>query len=428
MAEQVELELEGTVVLERIAQSTAEIIVLEGGTGSSKTMSAMQYVIGYSFEFASKRVKVTRKTLPALKDGAMDDFRRALLAADCEELFEENKSSNTFTNRQTGTRIVFKSTDTPQKARGPRQDLLVCDEANELSEEDFRQLEMRTRGRVILSYNPSMQKHWIYSSVLTRADCELICSTYKDNPYLTPANIARIEIDVPVYQESGTGQLVKDWTLSYTGPGVLISGDPFRWAVFGLGQRGAVGEAIYRTVFECATMPDVARVLGLDFGWNHPTVLLDAREVDMAPRPRLYFDQLIHESYLTTADLIARLPTVGVTKTDMILADSAAPGPIEEVRRAGYNIQPVTKGAGSVKDGIDHVKRYDLYFTARSTKTKDEFRDYCWQKKADGTILDIPVKRRDDGPDAGRYAASHWSPIAPVGPKAIKKYRVLVSK
>ena len=431
MTEQLDVfEQEGTALLQRTLESAAKVIVHEGGSGSSKTVTCVQALIDWSFEEeeAGATYSVVRKTLPALKRGALKDFREALARAGGEDLFVENKTDLTFTNRQTGTVIEFFGLDNPQKARGPRRDRLYCDEANELSIDDWRQLTMRTRGSIVLSYNPSMQKHWIYEQVLTRPDCELMHSTYRDNPFLTAANIREIEVDVPVYQVSTTGELVTDWNLTHAGEGTLISGDPYRWAVFGLGQRGAVGEAIYRTVFECATMPEAPRVLGLDFGFQHAMVLLDAREVDMAPRARLYFDELIHESGMTTADLLARLPLVGISKTDLILADSAAPGAIEEVRRAGYNIKPVEKGAGSVKDGIDHVKRYDLYFTRRSKTTSDEFRDYRYQKKADGTILEVPVKVRDDGPDAGRYAASHWSPIAPTGPKPIKKFRTLTAR
>ena len=425
MTETTEIELEGTELLERTAACTKKIQVHEGGSSSSKTYSICQYLIGWSFEEEGKKASVVRKTLPALLASALDDFKKALIASGAEAYFVENQSRHTFTNRQTGTVIEFFSLDKAQKARGPRRDLLYCNEANELSREDFRQLARRTRGRIIIDYNPSMQKHWLYDDVLTRADCERVHSTYRDNPYLTDDNIGEIEADVPVYEEDG-GRLVKDWHLSYAGAGRLVSGDAYDWSVYGLGRRGSVAEAIYRAVYECAAMPAGApRTLGLDFGYNDPMVLLDVRRVDTeGARPKLYVDELLHASYLTSADLIARLPHLGVLPSDAIYADGARPEMIAELVRAGFNVKPADKGPGSVKTGIDLLKAHDLFFTARSTTSKMEFQDYRWQKRADGTIADVPAGHNDHAPDAARYAAySAFGATAHTPPKPITVFR-----
>jgi phage terminase large subunit len=402
---EMELAIEGTELLEITLANKAKVLIHKGGTSSSKTVSIAQAHIIWSFEEVGKTYSVVRKTLPALRRGALKDFKMALALAGCEPWFMENKSDLTFTNRQTGTVIEFFAIDNPQKARGPRRDRLWCNEGNELDLEDWRQLTMRTRERILLDYNPSMLQHWIYTEVETRADCQVIHSTYQDNPFLTAGNIREIEVDLPVYQLPD-GRLYTDWAGTYEGKGTLVAGDPFRWAVFGLGQRGAASETIYKVLYESAGLtPGRSRQLGLDFGFNHATVLTDLEYRDMPGKAELHIDELIHQSYLTSDDLLKMLPEVGVFKRDEIAADGARPEMIEALKRSGYNIRAADKGPGSVKEGIDKLKSVKLCFTRRSKKTKDQFQMYRWKKTSSGQILDEPIKFEDDGPDAVRYGA-----------------------
>jgi phage terminase large subunit len=415
-----QLELEGTELLEIILASTAKVQVHKGSSSSSKTVSLAQAHIAWSFEEVGKTYSVVRKTMPALRRGALKDFHMALDLSEAWPHFEENKTNLTYTNKQTGTLIEFFAVDDAQKARGPRRDRLWCNEGNELTYEDWRQLTMRTRGSICLDYNPSMLRHWIYEEVETRADCQVVHSSYKQNPFLTAENIREIEVDVPIYAlpaderaklllagfDVADGTLT-DWGGTYDGKGTLLSGDPFRWAVFGLGQRGAPAQAIYPQLFTSAGLtPQRQRHLGLDFGYNHPLSLTEVEYRDMPGKAELHIDQLIHQSYLTSDDLIKMLPEVGVGKRDLITADGARPEMIADLLKAGYNVKAADKGPGSVKAGIDKLKTVKLCFTPRSKQARAQFQDYRWKKTASGEILDEPVKVEDDAPDSVRYAAA----------------------
>jgi phage terminase large subunit len=404
-----QLELEGTELLEIALASTAKVQSHKGSSSSSKTVSLAQAHIAWSFQEVNQTYSIVRKTMPALRRGALKDFHMALDLSDAWVHFEENKTNLTYTNKQTGTLIEFFAVDDAQKARGPRRDRLWCNEGNELTYEDWRQLTMRTRGSIVLDYNPSMLRHWIYEHVETRPDCQVVHSSYKQNPFLTPENIREIEIDVPVYAlpvAEGGGEFT-DWGLTYQGAGILLSGDPFRWAVFGLGLRGVALQAIYPQLFDSEGLtPHRQRRFGLDFGYNHPLSLTEVEYRDRPGRAELHIDQLIHESYLTNADVVDLLPTVGVGKRDLIKADGARPEAIADIKRAGFNIMAADKGPGSVKAGIDKLKTVKLCFTRRSKQARDQFQDYRWKQTASGIILDEPVKVEDDAPDSVRYAAA----------------------
>lgn len=397
-------EVHGTVLLDHTLSSVAKIIVHEGSSSSSKTFSIAQAFIIWSYQEAGKTFSVVRKTMPAMKRGALKDFKDALALMGLTDDFAENKTDFRFKNNATGTVVEFFALDVEQKARGPRRDRLWCNEANELTHEDFRQLSMRTRGQIILDYNPSMLRHWIYTEVIPRPDCEHIHSTYKVNTFLPDPNRREIEVMAPVYQEADGSQFI-DWDLTYTGHGQLITGDPYWWAVYGLGRRGSPAEAIYPQVFDAPAIAEGApSFLGLDFGYNHPMVLVRVAVRDTAPKPVLIIDELFYRSFCTAEDLIALLPEMGVGRNELIYADGSRPEMIEDMKRAGYDVQGADKGPGSVKAGIDLMKRYKICFTGRSSQSRQQFQDYRWRKTPDGIVTDEPVKLHDDAPDAARYA------------------------
>lgn len=392
-------------------------IVHEGGSGSGKTFGILQDLITLSFheDEKGKLYSIVRESLPSIRRSVLRDFERIISDLGLGHVFGENRSTLTFTNTLTGVKIEFVAFDVPQKARGPRRHRLYCNEANGLAEEVFRQLEMRTKESVYVDYNPSMQQHWIYNKLLTRSDVAYFRSTYKNNPFLSAEEVRAIERDVPTYEDAD-GQRVQDWDLTYSGDGVLVSGDPYRWAVFGLGQRGAPAEAIYPTT-STGTFPiDAPSVYGLDFGYNHPLVLLRLARLDTPGAPTLHIDEIIFASYLTTDDLIAEMDAKAVDKNTPIYADGSRPEMIEALVRAGYNCKPADKRPGSVYSGISWVKGHRLVFTPRSDRSRAQHADYRWKVHANGTVLDEPVKLNDDAPDAARYGAfTEWGKPADVG-------------
>ena len=121
-----------------------------------------------------------------------------------------NKSDATY--QLWGNMVEFISIDQPQKVRGRKRDVLFINEANEINLEDWRQLLLRTTGRVLIDYNPSDEFHWIYEEVIPREDAEFFRTTYKDNPFLPQSVVLEIER--------------------------FKTADENFWKVYGLGERG----------------------------------------------------------------------------------------------------------------------------------------------------------------------------------------------
>ena len=368
----------------------------EGGTRSGKTYNLCIAWAAYLLESPGELLSIVRGTGPALKATVRRDMIEVLRRFGVYSLDAHNRTDDIIT-LPSSAQIEFFATDDQQKVHGRKRTHLWENEANELDADTHTQLVVRTTGRVLLDFNPSMREdHWIwnrYDDAPAEGDRGVIRwrSTYRDNPFLSAAQIAEIE--------------------------ALKEQDEWAWQVYGLGLRGVPADTIYRDVQALPAWPAEAEfVYGLDFGYNDPMSLVRVARRDREGAPDLYVWALVHESYLTTGDLIERLPALGVDKRIRMLCDGAEPDRIEELRRAGYNASAAPKGPGSVRAGLDFLKRHRIHVGGEGEagqKARAEWRAYRW-KKVRGVVQDDPAHDDSHSPDAGRYAASEW--INPTGP------------
>jgi phage terminase large subunit len=378
--------IQATNVYEQNYRAKKRIILNQGGTGSSKSYSLAQLFVILGLEVENKIFSVVRKSMPTLRASAMRDF---FTIVNDLGIYDEKKHNKTESIYTIGTnQFEFFGLDEPQKVRSRRRDFLWINEGNELSLESFRQLNMRTNERVYLDFNPSDEFHWIYEDVMTRDDCELIKSTYLDNPFLPELVIKEIER----YKEI----------------------DDNYWNIYGLGERGVSSIRIYTNFELVDDLPGYDFIYGLDFGYNHPTALIrvSLNDNDVSAQ------QVIYESHLTNTDLIDKMNELNISKSQYIYADSEDPQRIAEIKQAGFNVKPVSKGASSVKMGIDLIKRNRLSITKDSPDLLREVKRYSWKTK-DEQVLDEPVKVMDDGVDALRYAVYGYSYDMGVVPRKI---------
>jgi phage terminase large subunit len=175
--------------------------------------------------------------------------------------------------------------------------------------------------------------------------------------------------------------------------------------VYGLGEVGRLEGLVFPDFRVTSDYPSEYkwRVFGMDFGYtNDPTTLIEIRYA----HGNLYFKQHIYETGLTNPDISARLSSIGFDKNERIIADSAEPKSIEELRRMGWHVKPAVKGTDSIINGIDAMKRYPLYIDSKSKNLIEEFGSYTWKKDKNGNALNVPIDAFNHGIDASRYAIS----------------------
>jgi phage terminase large subunit len=371
-----ELKIEATNVFERNWDAKTRFIVNIGGSRSTKTYSILQLLILKAMESEEPLIiSIVRKSMPSLRLSAMRDFFDILKQYDLYNVENHNKTENTFLINN--TLIEFFSIDDAQKRRGSKRDILFVDEANELSSEDFFQLNIRTTQTVYLGFNPSEQ-FWYNDQLQNRDDITIIHSTYKDNPFLSTEQINEIE------------------RLEFT--------DKQYYQIYALGEFAGAIDLVYSyTVVDHIPVEQAKLVaLGMDWGYtNDPTTLVEVWQWNDA----LYLNELVYDRGLTNQDIVTKLQEYEVDRYIEIIADSAEPKSIEEVRRAGFNIKPATKGPDSVLNGIDILKRKRLHVTKQSVNLINELNKYKWVVDKNGNKLNKPIDSFNHALDAVRYVA-----------------------
>lgn len=360
-------------VFKHLETSTAKIVVQQGGTRSGKTYNILLWIIfAYCQKNEGKIITICRKSFPALRGTVMRDFFQIIKD---HEIYSEDfhsKSNNEYILN--GNTIEFISLDMPQKIRGRKRDLLFCNEANELTQEDWTQLLFRTSEKVILDYNPSEEFHWIYDQVLPRKDVEFFQTSYKDNPFL--------------------GDVIKEEIERLRGI------DENYWRVYGLGERGQARSLVY-TFQTCKEIPKEAKLVsyGLDFGYSSdPTSLVRTYLLD----DNMYVDELLYRTGMTNQDIANEMKILGLDRSNEIYADSAEPKSIEEIYRMGWNVKPTIKG--SINIGIDIIRRYKLHATESSFNLIKELRNYKFIEDKNGHMTNKPVDNFNHALDALRYS------------------------
>ena len=356
-------------------KSTAKIQVHQGGSRSGKTYSICQVLIELCFKNKGAGIVITivRKTFPALRSSVMRDFMQILTEGGNYQ--EENHNKSQAIYNLFGNLVEFISTDQPQKLRGRKRNLLYVNECNELFLEDWRQLLLRTTGRIIIDYNPSDEHHWIYEHVLEREDAEFFQTTYKDNPFLEQAVIDEIER----FKET----------------------DENFWRIYGLGQRGVNISAVFPNWQIIDKVPERAKLVayGCDWGFtNDPTAIVSVYRADYS----LYIKEHLYRTGLTNRDISEELDKLALDRTP-IICDSAEPKSIEELHRLGHNVKPSKKGPDSIRLGIDIMKRHKLFIHSDSKNAQKEFRNYRWETDRDGRNLSKPIDHTNHIIDAVRY-------------------------
>lgn len=382
------IDLEGTPVFEKNYDSDKRIVTNRGGTRSSKTYSLAQLAVLFLFTGYVKpglRLKkgvwsTVRKWSVTLDATVIRDFEEILNDKELFQHIEHNKTRKTYKYKE---RICeFIGIDKEQKARGAKRDVLYCNEANELTYEDFKQLNRRTQHRVYIDFNPDDEEVWINKEIeqvrqYLKKDVEVIVSTYQDNTFLSPELIAEIE-----YEKIA---------------------DPESWEVYGLGSYGKKKGIIFNNWKIVDSIPEgvTRKGLGLDFGFtNDPTAAIDVYMTD----GELWVDELIYSQGLTNPMIAEKLISFGIGGAEVI-ADSSEPKSIQEIKSMGVNISGANKGPDSVNASIDILKRFKINVTARSTNLQKELKRYKWKTDKNGNVLNEPVDYMNHGIDALRYFA-----------------------
>jgi len=360
---------------------------LEGSSWASKTFSVMQFlkeVLSHSPE--PLITTVSSESLPHLKRGCIRDFINIMGNELRENSWNKTDFIYTFPNNSV---LEFVSADSGAKFTGGRRDILFCNELNHISQNAYRQADMRTRLFTIADWNPESE-FWFHDEHLADLpENEYVHAVFADVLDVVPETFIR---DMEVYKET----------------------DPNYYRVYALGLTGELTGLVHPYVTEemmVDELPDGDYFYGLDYGsLVDPCVLVK----NVIIVDRLYSQEMFYEYGVEDVGAINQALSLANVKFCPIYPDPDEPLVSNELAsKYHFNIQETVKGPGSVSFGIKKVNSYFQYWTKDSTNCIKEQRNYRYletqgerdEKKRPSKS--IPTSHKwSHGMDARRYAAA----------------------
>lgn len=372
---------------EHIDDKTRHLMIL-GSAGSGKTIYACTKVVLYALEHDNARIGVFRLTLPSLKDTAWREIRELLNKYGIT--FKENKSDAIIT-LSNGSTISFKPLDTDEKIRSLNLDYVYVEQAEEITEEAYIELDLRIRntvaqsdyGQMLLVVQPSRKQHWLYRLFYqykaNDPDYKKIHFSYLDNPYL-PEEQRKVyedlkETNYEKYLTHTKGEWISNSKQIFTN----------NWDV-----------GFKRSYFNYY-------VGGVDFGWNNPACFLLCGVYD----DEFYILGEVYRAEMKTQEFLSRIHELldsydlRLSDLDSVYCDSADPEKIQQFCDYGLNAYPSVK---DVTAKIDTTRSTKIHIDPSCVNLIRELPQYEWKKNKDGELLEEPVKKNDHAVDALCYA------------------------
>lgn len=377
---------------------TTRTQIFFGGSSSGKSFFLAQRVVmdvlkGHNY-------LIVRNVANTIKRSVYNQIVKTIIDFNLSEVFQMSKSEMVITCKRNNRQILFGGLDDPEKLKsitpidGVITDIWI-EEATETAREAYKQLTKRLRGatpdgigkRIIFSFNPILQTHWIYqeffwnwddSKNLYKSDDLLILkTTYKDNKFLTDEDIYALEHET----------------------------DPYFYNVYTLGNWGVLGKVIFknwRTEDLSDVIPSFDNIYnGIDFGVTDPNAFIRVH-VNEGQKQIFVFNE--YKKSNTLIDELAEELNNRISKDEFIVGDPQGAQAILELNNRGITVIPAKKGPNSINDGISWLKEYEIIIDIHCQEFKNEIQSYHWQEDKLGNALPKPVDKDNHLIDALRYA------------------------
>jgi phage terminase large subunit len=353
--------------------------IITGGRGSAKSFAVGTFINLLSFE-QGHTILFTRQTMTSAHLSIIPEFQEKIDMMEHNDYFSINKSE--IINKKTGSKIIFKGIKTSSGDQTANLKSLqgvttwILDEAEELTDEvtfDKINLSIRQKGkqnRIILILNPATKEHWIYQRFFEDAgiqegfngvknDVTYIHTTYLDNYDNLDQSfineVERVKLSNPLkYQHTILGGWLN------RAEGVVYS----NWQIGNFIDTGY-------------------NFFGQDYGFSiDPTTLVKC-SIERKTKT-IFVKQYLYESGLTTSQIAEY--NKRYTENRLIIADSAEPRLIAELKNKGCNIKGIAKP--KIIDRIALMQDWTIIVDPESKDIIKELNNYVWHDKKSETPID----------------------------------------
>jgi phage terminase large subunit len=372
-------------------------IIHQGGQYSGKTVNILGALATLCCEETEGITTVTSMSFPHLKGGALRDFELYVYPSFKSAIKSYNKTDHVFYFKS-GSALEFRVFENEMAARGHKRNRLFVNEANSFSPLVFFQLDSRS-DQTIIDYNPSI-RFFAHDDLIGLPGNKTFYSDHRHNPFISDAKHAEIEnICTFAYDDAGK-QILND-----KGEPVVTRGDYELWKVYARGLTGNVTGVIFPDweVIDDEDFPfEEEAVYSIDFGYTvDPTAIMKQVKVGET----LFVKELAYEPGLPPMVIQQILRGNGFDIENDVLFCEHDPDMVKQLRsKCGVSCQLARKGPGSIKAGIDLLKRFKVKYTSSSQNLHRERGLYVWDKEKDtGRMLNTPIEKHNHTFDAIRY-------------------------
>lgn len=378
---------------------------LEGGRGSTKSSDISIEIPPLMIKNPECHAVVLRKVGNTIKNSVYPQMQWGIDALGLTDKFRFKTSPHEITYKKTGQKILFFGVDDPQKIKSiklPFGYVGICwiEELDQFSGmEEIRNLNQSLlRGGLVFwefcSFNPpKSQNNWVNEEKLFDDPDRLIHhSTYLGVPrewlgdrFFEDAEKLKIKNEM-AYRHEYLGEVT--------------------------GTGGAVFENVEDMAMSNEFVGNFDRLYyGLDFGFAVDPLAYVAMYYD-AKREDLYIFDEIYQQKLTNSQAAGRIAQR--TGDRLIIADSAEPKSIKEMKDYGLHITGARKGPDSVEHGIKWLQdRAHIYIDKRRCpNTFREFISYEYERNREGQFISAYPDKNNHAIDAVRYGMGPAMPRA----------------
>lgn len=353
--------------------------LLTGGRGSSKSFAVGTFASLLSFEQGHK-ILFTRQTMTSAELSIIPEFQEKLDLMQVGSNFEVRKKE--IVNLATGTEIIFRGIKTSSGDQTANLKSLqgvttwILDEAEELTDEntfDKINFSIRQKGkqnRVILILNPSTKEHWIYRRFFEEAGVQPGFNGVKGNTtYIHTSYLDNIDnLDKSFIDEAESIKIHNPAKYNH----VLMGGwlDKAEGVIF---TNWRIGDYV-NTGYE---------YYGQDYGFSiDPTTLVKC-SIDKQNKT-IYVQEYLYKAKLTTSEIAAE--NKRYAGNALIIADSAEPRLIAELKAQGCNIKGIEKP--KIIDRLALMQDWAIVVSPESINIIKELNNYAWHDKKSQTAID----------------------------------------
>lgn len=368
-----------------------------GGAGSGKShIVARKLIYRMLQEHDIKHnMLIIRKVDRTIKKSVWTLMKNIISKWGLYKEFKFNETDRTMIWLRNGSQFMFSGLDDVEKLKSIEGVTSVwCEEATELLQEDFEQLDLRLRGehgclkQIILTLNPISDQHWI-KRVFFDDPIEgafTLKTTYLDNAFIDD------EYRMVMSNKKKT--------------------NPRYYNIYALGNWGTAEGLVFKNVTQRAITHDDIKGIeccqGLDFGYTNDPTSFNESYVDMANKIIYVYDGF-YEKGMSNEAISDKIKSMKNHK-HMTTADSSEPKSIDRISSIGCKIRGAKKGADSINAGINFLLEFEIIVNNHLVEFMTEFNNYSYQQK-DGKTLNKPVDDFNHFIDSLRYGTEHLQAV-----------------